>query len=160
MQRRFPLNDAHVLFHVVDDPVPMKYGVVDQEDLLRDLTQWESLYLTGRLHKPTLPLLSMPDIFVSAQDQNLQAAVAAALLLLMQSSSETTKNINFCSWDSLYRSIASLSYTGDSQMQVGGEDQQKLNKLVQAPGQLHRFQNLYRPILESYEEAGILSQKN
>jgi translocator assembly and maintenance protein 41 len=95
MQRRFPPKDAHVLFHVVDDPVPMKYGVVDQEDLLRDLTQWESLYLAGRLHKPTLPLLSTPDKFASAQDQNLQAAVAA-LLLLMPSSSETTKNINFC----------------------------------------------------------------
>jgi translocator assembly and maintenance protein 41 len=159
MQRRFPLKDAHVLFHVVDDPVPIKYGVVDQEDLLRDLTQWESLYLAGRLHKPTLPLLSPPDNFVSAQDQNLHAAVAAALLLSMPSSSETTKDNNFCSWDSLYRSIASLSYTGDFRMQVGGEDPQKLNKLVQAPGQLHRFQNMYRPILDSYEEAGILSQK-
>ena len=156
IQRQFPLKDAHVLFHVVDDPVPMKYGVVDQQDLLRDLTEWESLYLAGRLHKPTLPLLSPPDNFVSAQDQNLHAAVAAALLLSMPSSSETNNN-SFCSWESFYRSIASLSYTGDFRMEVGGEDPQKLNKLVQAPGQLRRFQNLYRPILESYEEAGILS---
>ena len=42
-------------------------------------------------------------------------------------------------------------------MQVGGEDPQKLDKLVQAPGQLQRFHNLYRPILKSYETSGILS---
>lgn len=48
MQRNFIFQDACVLFHVVDDPVPMKYGVVHQDDILRDLTLWESLYLAGR----------------------------------------------------------------------------------------------------------------
>ena len=42
-------------------------------------------------------------------------------------------------------------------MQVGGEDPQKLDKLVQAPGQLQRFHDLYRPILKSYETTGLLS---
>ena len=42
-------------------------------------------------------------------------------------------------------------------MQVGGEDPQKINKLVQAPGQLTRFHDLYRPILKSYENSGLLS---
>jgi mitochondrial translocator assembly and maintenance protein 41 len=53
VQRHFPLCDARVLFHVVDDPVPMKYGVVAQEDFIRDLTEWETLYLSGRLHSAT-----------------------------------------------------------------------------------------------------------
>jgi translocator assembly and maintenance protein 41 len=48
IQRNFILKDPHVLFHVVDTPVPMKYGVVHQEDLFRDLTLWDSLYLAGR----------------------------------------------------------------------------------------------------------------
>ena len=43
-------------------------------------------------------------------------------------------------------------------MQVGGEDPKKLDKLVQAPGQLQRFHDLYRPILNKYETSGILSR--
>jgi pseudouridine synthase len=155
VQRHFPLKDAHVLFHVVDDPVPMKYGVVQQQDLLRDLTQWETLYLAGRLHKPTLPLVypPLPDWFVQAQHQNLQSATAAALLLMMMSGSGK----NDRSWETFFRTIASLSYTGDFRMQVGGEDPQKLDKLVRAPGQLGRFQDMYRPSLQLLERDGTIS---
>lgn len=42
-------------------------------------------------------------------------------------------------------------------MRVGGEDPQKIDKLVQAPGQLQRFHDLYSPILKSYETSGLLS---
>jgi translocator assembly and maintenance protein 41 len=150
VQREFPLGDADVLFHVVDDPVTMKYGVVDQQDLFRDLKNWESLYLAGRLQKPTLPLVDpSPDEFVDAQQQNLEAAVVSALLLLSPSDDR--------SWSTFFRTIASLSYTGDFRMQVGGEDPQKLDKLVQAPGQLRRFQDLYQPILEPFEKEGVIS---
>ena len=160
------LRDAHVLFHVVDEDetnsLPkMKYGVVDREDLERDLTKWDSLYLAGRLHKPTLPVVANDHNLLEAQTKNLRAATAAALLLSPQppasSSTTNTSSTTVVPWLSLYRQIASLSYTGDFRMQVGGEDPQKLDKLVQAPGQLQRFHNLYRPILKSYETSGLLS---
>jgi translocator assembly and maintenance protein 41 len=179
MQRQFLLKDAHVLFHVVDDPVPMKYGVVQMDDLIRDLTHWESLYLAGRLHKPTLPIplplplvRTVPDELVQAQTTNLQAAVAAALLLLPSPSETTTiatdspspsspsSSKDSVSWSTFYSQIAGLSYTGDFRMQVGGEDPLKISKLVQAPGQLERFQSLYQPILEPLQQAGILSSSN
>lgn len=153
------LQDAHVLFHVVDEDrdnnLPkMKYGVIDREDLERDLTEWESLYLAGRLHKPTLPVVANDDKILGAQTKNLRAAMAAALML---SSPATSKNSSIVPWSSLYREIASLSYTGDFRMQVGGEDPKKIDKLVQAPGQLQRFHDLYRPILKYYETNGLLS---
>jgi translocator assembly and maintenance protein 41 len=163
-KKGFPwLRDAHVLFHVADEDednrLPkMKYGVVDRKDLERDLTEWDSLYLAGRLHKPTLPVVTNDDNLLAAQAKNLQAATAAALLLSTHQLSSTTSNsIAELSWSSLYRQIAALSYTGDFRMQVGGEDPQKLDKLVQAPGQLQRFHDLYRPILKSYETCGLLS---
>mmetsp|Transcript_18344 Transcript_18344/g.42289 ORF Transcript_18344/g.42289 Transcript_18344/m.42289 type:complete len:399 (-) Transcript_18344:537-1733(-) len=153
------LRDAQVLFHVVDEDehnnLPkMKYGVIDREDLERDLTEWESLYLAGRLHKPTLPIVANDDKLLGAQIKNLRAAMAAALIL---SPPSTSKNSTIVPWSSLYRQIAALSYTGDFRMQVGGEDPKKLDKLVQAPGQLQRFHDLYRPILKFYETNGLLS---
>ena len=192
-------NDARVLFHVVDDEdnstsssisssskssnssnamqdlrLPkMKYGVVDKKDLIQDLTEWDSLYLAGRLHKPTLPILSTNDEeLIVAQTKNLNAAIAAALLLSSSSSlwknssvsSSSTNNVNptsappSLSWSSFYQTIASLSYTGDFRMQVGGEDPEKIRKLVDSPGQIQRFHSLYQPILlDSYQKVGVLS---
>jgi translocator assembly and maintenance protein 41 len=163
LQRRFLQGkDAKVLFHVVDDAddgPPLKYGVIQYEDFVQDLTQWESLYIAGRLHKPTLPIpilskvlqeeeLSYQKILQEAQTTNLQAAVAASLLMapLPSPADSTTTNStpNLLSWTDFYSKIAALSYTGDFRMQVGGEDPQKIQKLVQAPGQLERFHLLYR----------------
>jgi mitochondrial translocator assembly and maintenance protein 41 len=192
MQRHFPLSDAKVLFHVVHDNddssnnnngvlPPMKYGIVQWDDLQRDLTQWSYLYLAGRLHKPTLPIVvPPPDGFVEAQSINLQAVVSAALLLLQSSTTMTTtddqnkddsqptrdpmsgKNTNsvLLPWSTLFGQIASLSYTGDFRMQVGGEDPHKVSKLVHGPGQLERFQDLYRheySIFQPLEQMGLLT---
>jgi translocator assembly and maintenance protein 41 len=163
MQRKFLLADAKVLFHVVDDPVRMKYGVVQLDDLLKDLTQWEHLYLAGRLHKPTLPIIPPPDEFFQGQQLNLKAAVAAALLLI--SGDQTATNNKECqvSWSTFYSRIASLSYTGDFRMRVGGEDPLKITKLVDAPGQLQRFHAMYQQdILRPLEQSGLvqMSQDN
>jgi mitochondrial translocator assembly and maintenance protein 41 len=187
MQRHFPLSDAKVLFHVVQETddndnnnkgvlPPMKYGIVQWDDLQKDLTQWSYLYLAGRLHKPTLPIVvPPPDEFVEAQSINLQAAVSAALLLLQSSteqnsddslptrellSSNNNTNSFLLPWSTLFGQIASLSYTGDFRMQVGGEDPQKVSKLVHGPGQLQRFQDLYRheySIFQPLEEMGLLT---
>ena len=49
-------RDGKVFFHVIEDPIPLKYGVIQYEDFIQDLTQWKSLYIAGRLHKPTLSI--------------------------------------------------------------------------------------------------------
>eukprot|EP00980_Cylindrotheca_fusiformis_P029936 scaffold24063_cov157-Cylindrotheca_fusiformis.AAC.1 len=154
VQRNFILPDARVLFHVVDDPVPMKYGVVHEDDIICDLTQWDSLYLAGRLHKPTMPIIQdPPDNLAEAQIQNLQSAVAAALLLLPRQKEDSS-----IPWQTFFSQIAGLSYSGDFRTKVGAEDPRKISKLVDAPGQLDRFQSLYKPILEPLERKGIISQ--
>ena len=165
--------DANVLFHVVDDNdnnddnnhhLPkMKYGVVDKKDLIQDLTEWDSLYLAGRLHKPTLPIIipdDDDDELMVAQMKNLKSATAAALLLSSSSSSSSSPSSNntSLSWSSFYKQISSLSYTGDFRMKVGGEDPYKIDKLVQGPGQIQRFNSLYQPILQdSFQKMGLIS---
>lgn len=183
LQRRFLRGrDGKILFHVCmeeqqdnDDnndtgnhPIRLKYGVIQYEDFIQDLTQWESLYVAGRLHKPTLSLLLPPHYLHQTEFQqsiqqahvvNLQAAVAAAMLLSPLASTSI-------SWLNFYSQIAALSYTGDFRMQIGGEDPQKIQKLVQTPGQLERFHTLYRDgdsvtsmpsILKPLEQLGLLS---
>ena len=59
----------------------VKYGVVSTSALLRDLWNWDSFYVAGRLHKPVLFLVRDADIDRAAA-VNMDAAFAAALLLL------------------------------------------------------------------------------
>ena len=33
-------------------PQRIKYGVVTMDDLCKDLIEWQTLYLSGRMHKP------------------------------------------------------------------------------------------------------------
>ncbi|KAH9627544.1 hypothetical protein KSS87_008399 [Heliosperma pusillum] len=122
-----------------------KYGVVRISDLVKDITNWEKFYLSGRLQKPVNIVV---DNLVTPVKQlnlcNLRAATSAALLLLPDTFHE----------DDLYAKICSLSYTGDLRM-VFAEDKHKVRKIVQ--GQFDLFKGIYRPVLEEFAAKDLLS---
>jgi mitochondrial translocator assembly and maintenance protein 41 len=87
-----------------------KYGVIDHQEFLFDLKEWDMISLAGRLQKPVM-LLKQPDSdrrrreFSIALNENRQSALAVSLLL----------NINEHVIEEfiLYETLVSLSYTGD-----------------------------------------------
>lgn len=114
----------------------IKYAVVNYETLLRDLTEWDTLYLAGRLHKPCKILFEEPNIRVANQ-RNLLSAVRCSLLLLPTTFTEKE----------LYSTIAGLSYQGDPRMQYGSENPKKISNIVN--NQLQHFRHLYHDIITS-----------
>jgi hypothetical protein len=100
MQRNFFLPPAKVFFCAVDDPVPMKHGVVQQDDLFQDLPEWDICTLQGVCTNRHCQLCRLQIAFLQAH-VNLQAAVAAALLLL--SKDETSPHIT---WPTFYNRTA------------------------------------------------------
>eukprot|EP00522_Entomoneis_paludosa_P018277 CAMPEP_0172451302 /NCGR_PEP_ID=MMETSP1065-20121228/9400_1 /TAXON_ID=265537 /ORGANISM="Amphiprora paludosa, Strain CCMP125" /LENGTH=404 /DNA_ID=CAMNT_0013203251 /DNA_START=11 /DNA_END=1225 /DNA_ORIENTATION=- len=153
-----PLNirggDPGVYFNVTDS---IKYGVVQVEDFMQDLSDWKYMYLAGRAHKPILPLLDLNkerhvnqrQQIINAQEQiNLPAALSAALLFLSRAPGKDGKSVQSCSDLQLFSMIAELSYRGDYRMQMAAEDPKKVQRLVQSAGQLKRFQSLYQPAVE------------
>lgn len=114
----------------------IKYGVVNLSTLLRDLTDWDTMYLAGRLHKPVKILTEEPNIRLANQ-RNLMAAVRCALLLLPPSFTEKQ----------LYTTIASLSYQGDPRMSLGSEHPNKVSNIV--THQLRNFRLLYNDLINS-----------
>ena len=153
VETRF-FRNPRVYFNVTDG---LKYGVIQEEDLITDLRDWRYLYLAGRLHKPTVQILSRPTSLAQESVEchqrmhNLPAALSAALLLLSQK-----EPMGAVSPSQVYTQIAALSYTGDFRTAIGAEDPQKITKLVSAPGQLQRFHALYEQSLESLKTKGIL----
>lgn len=115
----------------------IKYGVISTSRLITDLLDWDTLYVSGRLHKP-VKLVVIPNNkqILSAMHINLQSAVHAALLLLPESFTE----------QELYTKITSLSYGGDFRMQFG-EDKNKVSNIVK-PNLLY-FRQLYEQIIDS-----------
>ncbi|PWY88583.1 MMP37-like protein [Aspergillus sclerotioniger CBS 115572] len=114
----------------------IKYGVVNLDTLCRDLSQWDTLYLAGRLQKPVKILRDHPKVRLANQI-NLLSAVRVALLLLPAEFTEFQ----------LYSTIASMSYMGDLRMALPAEDPRKVNNIVSS--QMANFRRLYAPLIEN-----------
>jgi translocator assembly and maintenance protein 41 len=112
----------------------IKYGVVNIDTLRKDLSEWNTLYLAGRLHKPVKILRDHAKVRLANQI-NLISALRAGLLMLGPNFSEKE----------LYSKIASISYMGDPRMSVGGEDPNKVRNIV--TNQLANFRQLYAPLV-------------
>lgn len=128
----------------------IKYGVVNLDILHRDLTDWDTLYLAGRLQKPVKILFDDPTIRVANQ-RNLLSAVRCSLLLLPPTFTEKQ----------LYSTIAGLSYQGDPRMSYGSENPKKIDNIV--THQLRNFRLLYHDLIQSlpnvsYVDANAVSK--
>jgi translocator assembly and maintenance protein 41 len=129
---------AGVYFHpyVTVNGTMIKYGVVNLDTLCRDLTQWDTMYLAGRLHKPVKILRDHPKVRLANQ-MNLLSALRVALLLLPERFSEFE----------LYSTIAGMSYMGDLRMSLPAEDHGKVRNIVS--GQMAHFRRLYAPLIDN-----------
>src|SRR5690606_32908410 len=113
----------------------IKYGVVNVDTLCRDLTEWDTLYMAGRLQKPVKILRDDARVRIANQ-ANLISALRVALLLLPDKFSETQ----------LFRTIAGISYMGDPRMSLMTENPHKVANIVD--NQLGNFRKLYGPLIE------------
>lgn len=121
--------------------VMIKYGVVNLDTIVEDLSEWNTLYLAGRLQKPVKILRDDPRVRLANQ-HNLLAALRTALLMLPEKFTERQ----------LYERIAGLSYMGDPRMLKipglgAGENLSKVSNIVGA--QLPGFRQLYVPLIDN-----------
>jgi Mitochondrial matrix Mmp37. len=136
----------------------VKYGVISEKRLKYDLRHWESIYIAGRLQKPTFTLCSCDEILQLQEEYNLRYALSAALLIMPQS--KCTGDDKRIRMEDVFESIAGLSYLGDPRISTGAEDPNKVKKLVHAPGQMDRFHGMYNQQFRQLEEIGLLSLTN
>lgn len=114
----------------------IKYGVVNLDMLCKDLSEWDTLYLAGRLQKPVKILRDDPRVRLANQF-NLISAVRTALLLLPPTFTERD----------LYQTISGISYHGDPRMSLPAENENKIANIVNH--QLPNFRRLYAPLIET-----------
>ncbi|KAI1436633.1 mitochondrial matrix Mmp37 [Xylaria sp. CBS 124048] len=122
--------------YVTVEGIQIKYGVVNLDTLCRDLSEWNTLYLAGRLHKPVKILRDDPRVRLSNQI-NLLSALRTAMLLLPPKFTE----------QELYSTIAGISYLGDLRMALPTENPKKVSNIVKH--NILNFRRLYSPLIES-----------
>ena len=129
---------AGVYFHpyVEMNGMLIKYGVTSIDNLVSDLSSWESLYLAGRLQKPVKILRDHPQVRLANQ-RNLIAALRTALLLLPPDFTESQ----------LYSAISGISYLGDPRMSLPTENRSKVNNIVD--NNMVHFRRLYAPLIKT-----------
>ncbi|KAH8553362.1 mitochondrial matrix Mmp37-domain-containing protein [Umbelopsis sp. PMI_123] len=128
--------------YVEIDGMVIKYGVVSIDRLCKDLLDWETLYIAGRMHKPVKILRDDARVRLANQ-VNLTEAVRVALLTLPSEFSETE----------LYERIAGISYKGDFRMVIG-ENPNKVKNIVDK--QLPHFRRVYSHLLEDLPNVAVL----
>jgi translocator assembly and maintenance protein 41 len=122
--------------YVVINGILVKYGVVNLDILEKDLREWDTLYLAGRLQKPVKILRDDARIRLANQ-LNLLSALRTALLLLPPNFTEAE----------LYSTIAGISYMGDPRMSLPTENPKKVANIV--GNNLPHFRRLYAPLVET-----------
>lgn len=112
----------------------IKYGVVGLETLIKDLYNWNSMFLAGRLQKPTLRDKvedeSLNKFLLSAMEFNYDSALNVALLL--------SKSIQ--DFPEILKKIISISYTNDPRL-IFAESPQKIENILR--GQLEELEEIY-----------------
>ncbi|KAK5577973.1 hypothetical protein RB653_002921 [Dictyostelium firmibasis] len=122
--------------------IKFKYGVIEYKDLIDDLKNWRTLYLSGRMQKPIVNLPTstnegLKEIEEINSKYNLKNAVITSLLMLPET---------FTEYD-LYHTISKLSYSGDIRMK-GAENPMKTHNIV--INNIDGFRSLYFPIINDY----------
>ncbi|KAJ2956262.1 hypothetical protein NQZ79_g7856 [Umbelopsis isabellina] len=120
----------------------IKYGVVSIDKLCKDLLDWDTLYLAGRMHKPVKILRDDARVRLANQ-VNLTEALRVALLTLPADFNE----------NELYERIAGISYKGDFRMVIG-ENPNKVKNIVEK--QLPHFRRVYSHLLEDFPNVAVL----
>jgi translocator assembly and maintenance protein 41 len=114
----------------------IKYGIIQTNYFLKDLYDWDYLYISGRLHKPVNILKNDNDRQVcNSLNINLKNALHTALLLLPET----------FSLEELFLCITNLSYHGDLRMSLGAENKNKIVNIVKP--NFEHFYNLYKPLI-------------
>jgi translocator assembly and maintenance protein 41 len=130
-------------FVSLGNSVVVKYGVVQRDELLRDLRDWSALYVAGRLHKPVRIIrAAAPD------DSLLRAALQSNLAAALRVALHGAPAGRLADVD-LFQRIAALSYTGDVRMRLA-ENPNKVRNIVLGPGNAERFRRLYEPHIARY----------
>ncbi|ORX83678.1 mitochondrial matrix Mmp37 [Anaeromyces robustus] len=125
----------------------IKYGVISTQNLIKDLYNWETLYIAGRMQKPVLTLVENDDI-EKAKQSNLKNALKMAILSLPYHQTEINEK-------DLFLIIAGFSYQGDFRMKFG-ENPNKVKNIVDK--QIKEFHQLYTKIMLEDEDLKLIVQ--
>eukprot|EP01057_Protomagalhaensia_wolfi_P005924 Protomagalhaensia_wolfi_Nauph_80__5923@NODE_77_length_3935_cov_38_339322_g58_i0_p1_GENE_NODE_77_length_3935_cov_38_339322_g58_i0NODE_77_length_3935_cov_38_339322_g58_i0_p1_ORF_typecomplete_len454_score75_34Tam41_Mmp37/PF09139_11/5_6e53LuxS/PF02664_15/0_14_NODE_77_length_3935_cov_38_339322_g58_i025403901 len=137
----------------------IKYMVVTEKDLLRDLRKWEDFYLAGRLQKPALFIYPENQGLLVGDNAKLTNEIGGEMGAALRTNLVNATRLSLLLSDKditlrdLIRTAASLSYLGDSRSRW-------VNDTIRARGavtnNLLAYKGLYLPSIPSVRKEWVL----
>ena len=124
----------------LDETTQLKYGVIALWEIEKDLLEWTTLYVAGRLQKPTLEI-SGDGRLDNAKKQNLVHAISVAMSFLPE----------IFTMEELFLQIARLSYLWDFRGKY--EAPGKIQSIVE--GSKRGFEEMYTPLMIEFSHRCI-----
>ena len=113
-----------------------KLGIIEKEDLLKDLYTWKNFFMAGRFQKPIMKIRSDEKLDKAIYFNRLSALKVA---LLLNYNNKITE-------EDLYKTVCDLSYMGDIRMMLHCENPNKVNNIVSAS--FNDFNKIYSEVNE------------
>lgn len=113
-----------------------KLGIIEKDDLLKDLYTWKNFFMAGRFQKPIMKIKSDEELDKAIYFNRLSALKVA---LLLNYNNKITE-------EDLYKTICDLSYMGDIRMMLHCENPNKVNNIVSAS--FNDFNKIYSEVNE------------
>lgn len=145
----------------------IKYGVMQTNYFLKDLFDWDYLYISGRLHKPVRILNDIKKVSLtpnptpptattitstttnstSSSSSDLDRQVSSALNTNLKNALHTALLMlpETFTLEELFTCICNLSYQGDVRMSLGVENKNKVNNIIKP--NFEHFYQLYKPLI-------------
>lgn len=120
-----------IVYNVVRNrEVKYKFGVIEKQDFITNLSSWKSFYVTGRLQKPVYSFKSDKQLDEIIDLNRKNALIASAIILNKEETSITE----------LFETLCSLSYKGDIRFII--ENPNKVSNIVK--GSLENLKEIYQ----------------
>ena len=124
-----------------------KIGTIEKQDFLKDLNNWETFYMAGRMQKPIL-IAKADDEINKAIQHNREAGLEASKLLLDKGKYDE---------EYFYTILTGLSYIGDTRMGIA-ENPDKVLNIVK--GRLDFFKEIYGKYLNIEKGKVVIDEKD
>eukprot|EP01095_Lingulamoeba_sp_RSL-Kostka_P001369 TRINITY_DN11932_c0_g1_i1.p1 TRINITY_DN11932_c0_g1~~TRINITY_DN11932_c0_g1_i1.p1 ORF type:complete len:356 (+),score=43.52 TRINITY_DN11932_c0_g1_i1:71-1138(+) len=164
---------AHIYYntHINIQNQNLKYGIITDNDINKDLSQWSSLYIAGRLQKPVFLYVPRLDTsifnenqlnsiledekmdntvlktFIETQNMNLKSAVAYSLFQLP----------DIFTNEDLFLTIAGISYQGDIRTISNYSENPNKVKNIVLPNIKH-FQHYYSSTIDYFIDKSFIEE--
>ena len=126
-----------------EEIIDVRYGVIQTDDLVRDLENWETMLVSTIMQRPIKTILQNEEVMAKHQQNNLKSAVRKKQFMIIQLALAALRTPNGSTEANLYENIVAIPHYTQKAMHVLVDKEDEVEVVKE---NFKRFQQMYQPI--------------